>query len=1309
MRKKRKRKLNKKVLGGALITSVLLISIILGHRKFQELAMSALAYDQQNTHPALTDEAIDFYNLNFPKNPLSQKDKALLIRGAVEEDTPPRWLNHFYDPVYNKGWIGYTTSKEWGISSTTQQTFTDSAYSYGGFANLFSDNLSPTDFSYERALHDYASGNRKRAMLAMGHVMHLLEDSNVPEHTRGDTHLPWHGTESPYEKTMAKWNPGNTEIAQELFTNLAKPVLLNNLADYFDELAQYSNGYFFSQDTINNEHYNKPELTRLEKFLVNGKERLFIIGTDKNKKVFKLALAGTEIRRNIIEKKEATLVSPEIGTLILDDYWARLAPDFVVHGAGALKLFLEQAELVKQKYVKIQENSEPYSSWFGNFLSFLGFPKGEGQQPVTFDPNLIEAIISQPKVLGVLTDATNDDTHDVNGVADTINDVGNDVANSPTLLLTSLPSPTQEVEPPGEVQPQETEIPTLLPTSTPSQVFGGGGGGVNTPTPIPSPTPLESATASGSLPLTGQAPTPTPSPSGTPEVEPLQEVQPLRHIIINEVAWMGTGGTAILSSDEWLELYNTTSLPIDVGGWRLRSITDNSPNITIASKTIEPYGFFLLERTSDDTISDISADQVYTGNLNDTGEALELRDNDGVLQDLVSVSDDGKWYAGEKATRSTMERIDPLKPGNDPTNWVTNNGLITNGLNAAGEPINGTPKARNSIYTSQKPSTVNDLAVDLLSSLFDKVKLVWSAPEDIDTPTDRLKYEIRYDEHAIDTDNDWGNAQLVAKADLPSIVSGFGRLQSASFSIFDFNLLGKKPNPNDSFTFSLDRSMASDCRDIKTTGGTGDVPHPDADSIVIYNTDTGLEVDQFGGEAGQQLCNFDYQEGHYSAVIEHVEGMLSCIGSDGGRVGYEYCKNSAAFEGEIPFVINKHLFNYGQDYYFAIKTYDGEQWSYISNIAKYQVKPAVSGTPNGFVGPANPRIVWEFNVPYANGLGQPAVAPDGTVFFGAPDNRESYDYQLYAVNPDGTEKWHWENHLAMPSTPAVSADGTVYFGQYDPGSYVTALNPDGSERWQFGVGDRVNNVSVDARGNVYFTSENRIITKVKPNGKAKWQIWNPFTFNFLPIVDVSTGQSNQDKDVYFAADAAGLPGFYRLSGEDGSTVWQSRADDNFIYYTFDPTYDPSGDKFYAPTTNYGQILTINREDGVITKDIVDMGGGSTTKVAVLSDSLVFGMDFGFNRPASGSMVYAVNKADKSVIWTFAVDSPVNKQIAVDADENLYFSTRGSKLYSIDKKGQERWVIDLEVAETYIYPILWENAIFMGIGGGEGAKLLKISD
>ena len=64
------------------------------------------AYGQRTTHPALTQEIVDFYNSLHPGDPLSQKEKEWLMKGSILEDTAPRSLNHLYDPVRDIAWNG---------------------------------------------------------------------------------------------------------------------------------------------------------------------------------------------------------------------------------------------------------------------------------------------------------------------------------------------------------------------------------------------------------------------------------------------------------------------------------------------------------------------------------------------------------------------------------------------------------------------------------------------------------------------------------------------------------------------------------------------------------------------------------------------------------------------------------------------------------------------------------------------------------------------------------------------------------------------------------------------------------------------------------------------------------------------------------------------------------------------------------------------------------------------------------------------------------------------------------------------------
>jgi uncharacterized protein YdeI (BOF family) len=162
-------------------------------------------------------------------------------------------------------------------------------------------------------------------------------------------------------------------------------------------------------------------------------------------------------------------------------------------------------------------------------------------------------------------------------------------------------------------------------------------------------------------------------------------------LVINEVAW---AGTAASSNDEWIELYNASDMPVDLTGWQLRA-ADGTPSISLHG-VLSPGGFLLLERTDDDTVRDVPADLIYSGALNNQGEQLWLLDNQGQVVDSAN-ADGGGWPAGSSGPEfRTMERIDPTMPDRD-DNWASNDGLHRWGVDANGQPINGTPRGPNSI------------------------------------------------------------------------------------------------------------------------------------------------------------------------------------------------------------------------------------------------------------------------------------------------------------------------------------------------------------------------------------------------------------------------------------------------------------------------------------------------------------------------------------------------------------------------------------------------------------------------------------
>jgi len=120
-------------------------------------------------------------------------------------------------------------------------------------------------------------------------------------------------------------------------------------------------------------------------------------------------------------------------------------------------------------------------------------------------------------------------------------------------------------------------------------------------------------------------------------------------VFINEIAWMGNGNSA---NDEFIELYNNGGNTVNLEGWSLVA-GDGSPNIVL-SGTISAKGYFLLERSDDDSVPGTSADIIYAGALGNSGEHLTLMNSSGVSIDALSYGDG--WPAGDNTTKETMQR-----------------------------------------------------------------------------------------------------------------------------------------------------------------------------------------------------------------------------------------------------------------------------------------------------------------------------------------------------------------------------------------------------------------------------------------------------------------------------------------------------------------------------------------------------------------------------------------------------------------------------------------------------------------------------
>ncbi|MBI2637779.1 MAG: hypothetical protein HYW88_02655, partial [Candidatus Sungbacteria bacterium] len=172
-------------------------------------------------------------------------------------------------------------------------------------------------------------------------------------------------------------------------------------------------------------------------------------------------------------------------------------------------------------------------------------------------------------------------------------------------------------------------------------------------------------------------------------------------VVINEIAWAGTGLSASTSKERWLELYNRSNLTLNMSGWELSILRKDSlalfKKISLGG-IIAGKSYFLIEDGTDDVLPDISADFIASfGGTFDIGMVFSV-EKGGVVIDRTP-QNCSRWCGGDPLIPSTMERIEPDGSGESVSNWGTygEDDMLRTHKNRDGGEIFGTPKGRNSL------------------------------------------------------------------------------------------------------------------------------------------------------------------------------------------------------------------------------------------------------------------------------------------------------------------------------------------------------------------------------------------------------------------------------------------------------------------------------------------------------------------------------------------------------------------------------------------------------------------------------------
>ena len=162
----------------------------------------------------------------------------------------------------------------------------------------------------------------------------------------------------------------------------------------------------------------------------------------------------------------------------------------------------------------------------------------------------------------------------------------------------------------------------------------------------------------------------------------------LRDVIFNEFLPDPTPSQG-LPEEEFIELYNRSNKVIDLDGW---TFSDSSGTVTLPAHVLLPGEYVLIVASADVALFAPFGAVITPGSLpalNNGGDDMVLKANDGTLIDSLTYTDD--WYQDESRSDGgyTLELINPENEACPaPANW-----------RAAEANVGGTPGGQNSVFS----------------------------------------------------------------------------------------------------------------------------------------------------------------------------------------------------------------------------------------------------------------------------------------------------------------------------------------------------------------------------------------------------------------------------------------------------------------------------------------------------------------------------------------------------------------------------------------------------------------------------------
>ena len=277
---------------------------------------------------------------------------------------------------------------------------------------------------------------------------------------------------------------------------------------------------------------------------------------------------------------------------------------------------------------------------------------------------------------------------------------------------------------------------------------------------------------------------------------------------------------------------------------------------------------------------------------------------------------------------------------------------------------------------------------------------------------------------------------------------------------------------------------------------------------------------------------------------------------------------------------------------------------------------------------------WVFAISQITYGGGALVAPDGTIYQCV---RNATINNVYAINPNGTQKWAVKLDAAIGAFPAWSADGVLYCLTNKSTLYALDASS-GAIKWQQSLdGATGSAVVIDKAGNVY-AGTSAAIYSFKSNKEQNWK---------LEEVNVTEQATFALKDqVLYATLKNG--GLVAVDMTNGTKKWTYPTTKGDAYF---PIADKNGNVYFTEKGSQ-TVHAVNASGSKIWEKNVgnnlNYSGGALSTDGIL-----------YIGTQSNNKVLGLDITNGNIVFEETVGQQVMAAVSIGPDRRLYCGTIGS--------------------------------------------------